>query len=572
MKKARKTAPPELASFFLDALPLVNHFLERLRLRSFLEAYLPPTDQRRRLAPAQGIGLLVRNLLLSRQPLYGVGAWASRFEPSLLGLSREEIHPLNDDQVGRALDELFDADRSSLLLGVVVGVVREFTLGLDRFHNDSTTISFHGDYRRADGRQMRGKPTLQITFGHNKDHRPDLKQLLWSLTVAADGAVPVNYQVLDGNTTDDQTHRATWDILRGIAGRTDFLYVADSKLCTRPNMRYIVERGGRFLTVLPAPRKEEQRFQDWIRNHEVPWQEVLRRTNPRRKSAPPDIFRAYEDPEGSVEGYRIVWFHSTEKEKRDRQERQEKIDQAIGKLRDLKDRMASPRTRFRKRHKVDEAIQRILEQCQAPQWLEVQVSRKEEVRFRQASSGRPGPHTRYRRVVRTVFDLAWRPRSDALAEEEKADGIFPLVTNDRKLSLKRILKAYKLGQPGVEQRHHHLKAFHEVAPQYLKSVARIEAFLCVYFLALLVNAIIEREMRQAMKRRRLKTLPIYPEGRQCKRPTTEQIFKVFENLMVHQLSSPGGLRHVYQPSLTRLQKRVLRLLGIQPQAYRVSLE
>ena len=74
----------------------------------------------------------------------------------------------------------------------------------------------------------------------------------------------------------------------------------------------------RFLTVLPATRKEDKRFQDWIRNHEVPWEEVLRRTNPLRKNAPPDIFRAYEDPEGSVEGYRIVWFHSTEKEKRDR--------------------------------------------------------------------------------------------------------------------------------------------------------------------------------------------------------------------------------------------------------------
>jgi transposase len=382
----------------------------------------------------------------------------------------------------------------------------------------------------------------------------------------------VNYQALDGNTTDDQTHRATWDVLRSIAGRADFLYVADAKLCTRANMRHIVERGGRFLTVLPATRKEDKRFQDWIRNHEVPWEEVLRRTNPLRKNAPPDIFRAYEDPEGSVEGYRIVWFHSTEKEKRDRQDREEKMDQAIRELRALKDRMASPRTRLRERNKLDEAIERILQECGASPWLEVEVGRKEDVRFRQVTAGRPGPHTRYRRVVRLGFDLAWRSPSNPLLYDERTDGIFPLVTSDRKLSPKQILQAYKLGQPGVEQRHHHLKAAHEVAPQYLKSVARIEAFLCVYFFALLVNALIEREIRQAMKRRRLRALPIYPESRPCKRPTTEQILKIFEGLMVHRLSSAGGPQHIYQPNLTRLQRQVLRLLGIQPQAYRIGME
>jgi transposase len=93
-------------------------------------------------------------------------------------------------------------------------------------------------------------------------------------------------------------------------------------------------------------------------------------------------------------------------------------------------------------------------------------------------------------MVRLGFDLAWRSPSNALLYDERTDGIFPLVTSDRKLSPKQRLQAYKLGQPGVEQRHHHLKAAHEVAPQYLKSVARIEAFLCVYFFALLVNALI----------------------------------------------------------------------------------
>lgn len=560
--------PPTAQFAFVDALPLVNHFLGRLRVETFLDSYLPRASRRPKVSPTRALLVLLRNIVLSREPLYGIGAWARRFDGFLLGLSPLERDALNDDRVGRALDRLFDADRSSLVLSVVVRAVQEFGLRLDRFHNDSTTVSFQGRYRLADGRSRRGKPTLRITFGRNKDHRPDLRQLLWSLTATSDGAVPVHYQALDGNTADDQTHLTAWKVLRGLAGRADFMYVADSKLCTRPNMTYIVAQGGRFLTVLPATRKEEKRFHDWIQTHEVPWKEVLRR--PLGKKRPPDVFRAYQDPAGSQEGYRIVWYHSTEKEKRDAQERDDKLDRTIRKLQDLRTRLASPRSRLRTRTKVDLEIEEILEELGMDRYLQVEVQRKEVKEFRQEKRGRPGPKTRYRRKVRVRFDLGWTFKQDVLTYDIKTDGIFPLITSDRKLTLRRILEIYKRGQPTIEQRHHTLKSTLDVAPQFLKSPSRIEAFLCMYFLALLVNALVEREMRQAMKRRRLKEIPIYHEGRFCKHPTTEQILKAFDDLVVQRIMGPGAARHVSQPTLTRFQNHILRLLGVPARAYRIS--
>jgi transposase len=570
MGKSRGKSVPKLESFALGALPVVNPFLHRLRLDGILSPYLPPKDRRQKLAPGRALLVLLRNLLASREPLYGVGAWAAPFEPSLLGLTRDDLALLNDDRIGRALDDLFDADRPSLVLRVVVQAVREFGLRLDRFHNDSTTISFHGLYRVADGRRRRGKPTPKITFGHSKDRRPDLKQLLWSLTVTDDGAVPVDYRVLDGNVTDDQIHRQTWDVLALLAEGPDFLYVADSKLCTKPNLLHIDGQKGRFLTVLPATRKEDGRFRDWMQNHEVPWKEVLRRPHPSRRKHPPDVFRAYEDPAGSAEGFRIVWFHSTEKEKRDREAREDKIDRAVRELQALRDRLASPRTRLRRRNRVDDSVGHILDVAGANRWLEVTVTRHDEEKYRQSKPGRPGPQTTYRRKIRVRFDVAWTPNEETRRYDLRTDGIFPLITNDRKLSPKKTLKAYKLGQPRVEVRHHHLKAFHQVAPQYLKSVTRIEAFLCVYFLALLVNALIEREIRAAMKRRRIPALPLYHEDRPCKRPTTEQILKAFDGLMVHRLQERkvGGRQHVYPPQLTRLHRQLLRLLGLSPDIYK----
>jgi len=570
MPKSRAKAVPTLASFALGALPVVNPFLRRLRLGEILAPYLPAGDRRQKLAASRAVLVLLRNLLVSREPLYGVGAWAAPFEPSLLGLTRDEVVLLNDDRIGRALEALFDADRPSLVLRVVVQAVREFGLRLDRFHSDSTTIAFHGLYRVADGRRRRGKPTPKITFGHSKDHRADLKQLLWNLTVTEDGAVPVDYRVLGGNVTDDQLHRETWDVLVHLAGSPDFLYVADSKLCTKENLLHIDRHRGRFLTVLPATRKEDARFREWLRSHEAPWQEVLRRAHPSTRTYPPDVFRAYEDPAGSAEGFRVVWYHSTEKARRDREEREDRIDRAVRALQVLRDRLGSPRTRLRRRDKVDEAVADVLDGAGAGRWFEVAVTRHDQEQYRQSQRGRPGPGTTYRRKVRVRFDVAWAPNEATRRDDLKTDGIFPLITNDRKLSLKRILSSYKLGQSRLEVRHHQLKAFHRVAPQYLKSVTRIEAFLCVYFLALLVNALIEREIRAGMKRRRVRALALYYENRPCKRPTTEQVLKAFDGLMIHRLQErgAGGRRHAYPPQLTQLQRRLLRLLGLAPNIYR----
>jgi transposase len=66
----------------------------------------------------------------------------------------------------------------------VAHAVREFGVELDELHNDSTTVTFHGDYEAAEReRTLRGRLRLAVTWGHNKDHRPDLKQLLYILTV-----------------------------------------------------------------------------------------------------------------------------------------------------------------------------------------------------------------------------------------------------------------------------------------------------------------------------------------------------------------------------------------------------
>jgi len=109
--------------------------------------------------------------------------------------------------------------------------------------------------------------TLKVTRGHNKDHRPDLKQFVFDLTVTSDGAVPIHYKGYDGNRTDDTTHVEIWDTLRKQKGSPDFIYVAGSKLCVSETMRYIEGEDGFFITVMPRTRSEDKWFREHIINN-----------------------------------------------------------------------------------------------------------------------------------------------------------------------------------------------------------------------------------------------------------------------------------------------------------------
>ena len=108
--------------------------------------------------------------------------------------------------------------------------------------------------------------TRTVTWGHNKDHRPDLKQLLYILTVSGDGAVPVQFRVESGNATDDRSHQGTWELLCKLTGRRDFLCVADCKLATAENMAHLHHNGGRFVSVLPRTRGEDATFRTMMRD------------------------------------------------------------------------------------------------------------------------------------------------------------------------------------------------------------------------------------------------------------------------------------------------------------------
>jgi transposase len=539
--------------------------LQRIRLEEFFQAYLPGEDRRTKVPAARGLLVLVKNILISRDPIYGVGDWAAGYAPDLLGLSQQQVAALNDDRVGRCLYKLFACDQGSLALAVTGHVVREFEVELDQLHNDSTTITFFGAYTEAaEEKFQRGGQTLAITFGHNKDHRPDLKQLLYILTVARDGGVPIYFTAASGNVTDDKTHCATWDLLCRLTGRRDFLYVADSKLATKENMGHIARNHGRFISVLPRTRKEDAAFRQQLLAGQVTWRHLYDKTDQQGELV--DRLSACQQPATTAEGYRLLWFHSTRKAELDAVRRSHQIDRALGQLAELREKLHSPRTRYREKAKVEKAAAEILTSCGVEGWIAVQIKERALENYRQAKPGRPGKNTRYVKREATRFDIEYEIDTAKVAEARATDGVFPLVTNVDEFTEREILDAYKK-QPLVEKRFSQLKTDFEVAPVYLKEVRRIQALLCVYFFVLLVEALLERELRRAMQRDGIKSLPMYPESRPCRRPTARRLIDLFRNVQRHTLTTNKNRCTVFVTDLCTLQRKILKLFRLPATTY-----
>src|SRR5947199_5525824 len=120
----------QLRSYDVGALPLIRHIVARMQLHRLLTDHLPRDDPRTELPTVTAVLVLVANLLLAREPVYGVGEWAALFPPDLLGLRAQDLSRLQDDRLGRCLDRMFDGIGPTVILAVVRHVIDEFAVRL----------------------------------------------------------------------------------------------------------------------------------------------------------------------------------------------------------------------------------------------------------------------------------------------------------------------------------------------------------------------------------------------------------------------------------------------------------
>ena len=528
----------------VGALPILNHFIERMGLREELTVALKNRDY------ADALLALSKNIMIDRNALYAIGEWAAFYDSGLVAQGK-----IGDDKLARALDRLFAADRATLQTRIVLEAMKGFGLKMEQIHNDTTSVMVRGAY---DGQNAKA---VQLKRGHSKEHRPDLKQLVYSLCVTADGAVPVHFKAYDGNQTDDGIHLETWSRLRTLLQHPRFIYVADCKLCTEKNLRTIDAERGFFVTVVPKTRSEVETFTDAVLAGDVRWEEILRKRADRDGKAF-DVIECAVGPYHLREGFRLHWYRSSQKKKRDGRDRDERIERTIERLEslDLK-RMRGPKTDAAIARRVNE----IIAQQGAAEWITVEVKWDAVEKFKAITRGKPTADTTFRRIIQQVPRLHIGTNAENIARSAAMDGIFPLTTNTKEKPVD-VFNIYKY-QPRIEKRHALLKSTLDVAPIWLKKNTRIEALMFLEFIAQMVAALIERALRQKMAEKKIELLCSLPEGRPSKTPTIEQVLRLFENQGKHALYEGNRLIRQFADVLTPVQSQILQLLSIPADVY-----
>src|SRR5262252_9392829 len=238
--------------------PLVLGVLRRLEVASLVDDLLPPHPAHV-LSTGHGVEALVLAMLDGDHALYKVGQrLAERGMLDLLqpGLTRVSLH---DYRFGHILDALFAANLNKVFSVIALKALQVYTIPTPWLHQDTTTIALYGAY--ADAPKTAGAP--RPTYGHSKDGRDDLTQVLLSLGVSGDGGLPLRVGLRDGNRSDSvETPLAIEECLAlGLDGVRGI--VAASKAYSRRTLGLCLEQGIGLVTLVPRTCAVRQELEAW---------------------------------------------------------------------------------------------------------------------------------------------------------------------------------------------------------------------------------------------------------------------------------------------------------------------
>jgi transposase len=484
--------------------------------------------------------------------MYEIADWVGALDERCLGLDPSEAAFIHDDRVGQALESFYQGRHKDVFFHLALRAIKVFEVNCSQIHQDTTTVTFSGKYSGWGGSEL-------LTYGHNKDHRPDLKQLVLGMSVSADGSVPLVHNIYDGNQTDDRLHPENHRRLRQLLKRTDFIYVADCKLATLENLRRIEGGGGLFVSVMPRTWKEDVLFRQALRAGQVQWDHLLSRKNNRQPDSQMDrYFLAAGQAE--AQGYRLLWIRSTQKAEQDAQSRAQAVAKALDALKNLQSRLNT--YRLKSRQAIEQAIAKILKEHQTKDWIDSSIHTERAYKRHYGQPGRPSASGQGRLSWKPHFSVLVSVNEKAIELQSRTDGVFPIITNlkPEAYAAKKVLEIYKF-QPFLEKRHSQIKTWQEVTPVLLKKAERVVAYLHMHVMALMVATLIERQLRRAMKRRSLASLPLYPEDRPCPYPTIFDIVRVFRGVERYEVLE-GERLTLFPSQLTQLQKQILELLEV----------
>jgi transposase len=394
---------------------------------------------------------LVANRAVDPMSKLSAAEWASQ------DAAIPRLGGMDDDQAYRAMDLLVEADiQARVQEAVFFAAAHLLNLEVDLLFFDTTSTFFERD--GEDGFRR---------FGHSKDHRPDLPQIVIGLAVTREG-IPVRVWCWPGNTNDQAVLKQVKDDdLRGWRlGRV--VTVVDRGFSSDDNLAYLTRAGGHWIAG------------ERLRDNTADVAEVLARQG--RYQQVRDNLRVKEVRVGDGEAARrFVLCHNPTQAERDRTQR----EQAVVRLEAELERIATLRAKAAKQTKTAANGRRRGAQQQADDHLKAECALRDHPTLGRWLRQTPGG--------RLVIDRA------KLKNEAKLDGKFLLSTSDPDLSAEDIALGYK-NLLEAERAFRDLKTTLELRPVWHRLERRIRAHVLLCWLALLLVRVAERQTAQTWRR------------------------------------------------------------------------
>ena len=531
-------------------LPIAAAFCHRISLAETINRVVPNQME-------VDVGTIVQAMVLDtlcgRSPLYRLADFFQHQDTELLLGRIIPCSAFNDTTVGRAMDAIFEAGAAKLFSEVAFQACRRFPLDMARVHFDTTSISLWGDYDLCSPDSEK----LNITYGHSKDHRPDLKQFLIKM-LCVERNIPIIGACVDGNASDKSLNnglltRISSHMARHGLSAGAFLYVADSAMVTEENLKAIGKNA--FVTRLPFSYNEASRVvTEALRQGS--WEPIgtLNETPSTPKRPPTKYSLAEKAVTLYDQAYRAVVVHSTAHDKR----RLKRIERQIRQCETaLQERLAEETKREYFCVADAQAAASRLRQS-GTQLHRIETSLTEKVRY---ARGRPRKNApRKIASVRYLVDASVVENTDQIERKRQEAGCFVLLTNvplqgQTAQSGAELLRAYK-DQQGIEHNYSFLKDPLIVNDTFLKKPERIEVLGAILLMALLIWNLIEHVLRQYVAQRDVE-LPGW-DNKSTRRPTAFMMSTKFLGLQVLRV---GALCRLAKP-LTTVQRLFLEALGL----------
>jgi len=230
--------PENICIETLDHHGITAGYCNKLKLAERIDARLPISKKHGAiLNHGQRIkAMIINGLGFTQNPIY---LTPNFFDDKALSVMFEEgikATHLNDDALARSLDAAYEYGVTRLFAEIADEIYKEFmpTDNKQQIHLDTTSLKLCGEYDLEDKYQDdEDRPALPM-YGHSKDHRPDLKQMMLSLTVSGPASLPIWFEGLDGNSSDKSNFHNTLKNIKNfrsaLKNSPDITVVADSAL------------------------------------------------------------------------------------------------------------------------------------------------------------------------------------------------------------------------------------------------------------------------------------------------------------------------------------------------------